>query len=97
MYTIVAGPAGSTRFKYNNKFVKRENIPADILIKLGVGMDKIEEPVVQTVPEVHTCIFCGMGTNIFRLLNQQPVYLCNDDYYDRTMGQIAQKVRLSSE
>lgn len=95
MYTVVAGPKGSTRYKKDNHFIKRADIPADILIKLEVGMVNIDEKPQE--PEVTKCIFCGMATKGYRLLNQKPVYVCMNDYYDKTMGQIAQKVRQNEQ
>jgi hypothetical protein len=89
-YTAVPGPGGSIRYKKNNRFVKKSDIPADILIKLEVGMTDITEQAIE--PEIHKCIFCNMVTKQYRLLNSKPVYLCEDDYYDKTLGQVAQKL-----
>lgn len=93
-YTTIPGPKGTVRYKKDARFVAKKDIPADILIKLGVGMTDINEVDQEAIePDVHKCIFCGMATNQFRLFNSEPVYVCTDDYYDKSMGQLAQKVR----
>lgn len=91
MYTAVAGPKGSVRYKKDNRFVKKIDIPADILIQLGVGMTNIDETPKEQ--ELTNCIFCGMFTKGYRLLNLKPVYLCTEHYYEKTLGEVAQQVR----
>lgn len=88
MYKTIESKNG-IRYMKDGKFIKKDNIPADVLIKLGVGMQDIVDAIV---PEPTKCIFCGMATKQYRLLDSKPVYLCMDDYYDKSLGQVAQKV-----
>ena len=88
-YTTVTGKNG-VRYLKNNRFVKKDSIPQDILIKLNVGM-KVEDEAIASGE--HKCIFCGMVTKEYRLLDSKPVYVCEKDYYEKTFGEVAQKVR----
>ncbi len=90
MYKTIEGKHG-TRYLKDGRFVKKTDIPADILIKLGVGMTDINEQAIGS--NEHKCIFCGMATKEFRLLNSQPVYVCEEHYLTKTLGEIAQKER----
>lgn len=92
MYTTTKGKNG-VRYMKDNRFVSKKDVPADILIKLDVGMTDV---ITTEEPEIKKCIFCGMATKGYRLLNQQQVYLCTEDYYDKNIGQIAQQVRRTS-
>lgn len=91
MYTTVKGRNG-VRYMKEGRFVKKDSIPADILIKLDVGM-KVEEAIA---PTENKCIFCNMPTKEFRLLNSQPAYLCEEHYYEKTLGEVAKQVRENS-
>lgn len=74
----------------NNKFVKAENVPEAVLIRLR------QEEFVDTTPVVvdKSCIFCGRGDcRQTRLVNTQTIYLCEEDYYDKTIGKVAQKLK----
>lgn len=72
----------------NGRFVSKASIPPDILIKLNVGMEVDEKPVVA---EPKQCIFCGMATKIVRNLNHQAIAVCEEHYYSKNVGQTVQQ------
>ncbi len=87
MYKVIEGTRGK-RYMHNGKLVKTSDVPEDIIEQLK---DRA------TVEEEHekvnkSCIFCGMHGNFPRLVNNRTIYLCSQDYYDRTIGQCAQKL-----
>jgi len=89
-YKTIKGPRGSVRYMKDGKMISKNSIPQDILIKLEVGMNDVSNIEVENI---HKCIFCGQVTKQYRLLDQQAIYICQDDYYDKTMGQIAKQVK----
>lgn len=91
-YTVIQGSHGP-RYMKDSRFVKKADIPADILIKLDVGMKEVMPETEAKEPKTHLCVFCGMGTKQYRLLNQKAIYVCENDYYNKTIGQVAQEVR----
>lgn len=93
-YKTIPGPRGTTRFMFKGKFVKKSNIPPDVLIKLQVGMS-VDVTPVEKVPL--TCIFCGLGTKITRFLNLQSIPICEEHYYSTNVGQVIQQLRKVQE
>lgn len=85
MYKLVEGKNGK-RYMKDNKFVSVNSIPISELEKL---FGKVE-PKRTTGKE---CIFCGQQSRFTRFVNVQVVYLCDQDYYDQTVGKIAQRMR----
>lgn len=86
IYKKVTGRAGN-RYLADNRFISRDKIPVDILVKL----DKTSEV------KFDGCIFCGGEATHKRVVNEVSVALCNDDYYSRTIGRIAQQLREGKE
>ena len=80
MYTKIPSKHGF-RYMKDNRFIAKDKIPEEELAKL-------EEPVNEK-----RCIFCGMGTNMCRTVDSKIVYVCEQHYYDTTIGQIAQQLR----
>lgn len=89
-YTTIKGPRGGVRYKFGRKFVKTAEVPEDIRSKFEVNA------VAEEAPR-KICIFCGGPGTYQRLINQQSIALCPDDYYDKNMGQIAQRLREMAE
>lgn len=87
MYKTINGKNG-VRYMKDNRFVKKADIPADVLIKLNVGMEVEDKPVEK---EPLVCIFCGMGTKITRFLNMQSIAICEEHYYSKNVGQTVQQ------
>jgi hypothetical protein len=38
------------------------------------------------------CVFCGEHSKYYRLVNNRSVYICNEHYYSKSLGQVAQKL-----
>lgn len=84
-YKLIKSSKG-TRYMKDGKFVAKDKVPISVLERLG------KEEQISTSKD---CIFCGVPSKLTRLLNSQPLYLCNEHYYDSnvTLGKIAQRVR----
>lgn len=74
----------------NKKFIKEENIPADVFIRLqNETIVSTEQPITDK-----NCIFCGVGgCKMTRFINLRTIYLCEEHYYAETIGKIAQRLR----
>lgn len=89
-YKTVTGKNG-VRYMKDNRFVAKADIPADVLVKLNVGMEVDDTPVEK---EPLVCIFCGLGTKITRFLNQQTIAVCEEHYYSKNVGQTVQQFNI---
>lgn len=77
----------------DKKFIKKSDIPEDILARLELGKDTPDE-AESLNSNTKRCIFCHMGgCRYTKLIDGQVVYLCENDYYDKNMGHVAQRVR----
>lgn len=66
------------------------NQPPKVIIEDPVA--EPEEPVVYEAPK-KVCLFCeGIG-GFTRMVNGTLVYLCQDDYMAKTLGEVAQQLR----
>lgn len=77
----------SVKYWKDNRFVKKDDVPEAIIEALKL------EPTIddQNLPEVlidKSCVFCGLHAKYSRRINNQTVYICELDYYDKTTGQI---------
>lgn len=93
-FKISKGPRGrNLYFKKTDKGFKMisvKDIPEDILKTM-----QPEKPVDDQKPEFRKCIFCGeLGTEEKRI-NGQIIYLCLDDYNNRTTGEVVECLRQS--
>ena len=89
-YKVIQGSRGP-RYMKDNRFVKKLDIPADILIKLDVGMQELtteDNPLTEKV-----CAVCGQWGKMSKFLNGNAIVLCEDHYYSLTTGQVVQKIR----
>lgn len=88
-YKVIQGSHGP-RYMKDGKFVKKVDIPADILVKLDVGMQEItpEEPKTEKV-----CAICGQFGKMEKFLNGKAIVLCEDHYYSNTTGKLVQLIR----
>lgn len=65
-----------------------------------IQLDVTVEPSDEVKLEIETarqpkrlCLFCGQHAKLPRLVNLQTIYVCDTHYYEKTVGQIAQKLR----
>lgn len=92
-YTAIETRNG-IRYLKDKKLFAKGNIPANIFPLIKVGETVSDENVRLEAP-LKECLFCGVPCKNVRLLNQQTVALCDEHYYSKTLGQVAQKVRES--
>lgn len=83
-----------TGFRYtkDKKFIKQSDVPPEIMARMELGKD-VPDAAESLNPAARMCIFCGMGSKLPRLINGQTVYLCENHYHEKNMGQTAQRVR----
>lgn len=92
-YKLIQTNGRGIRYLKDKKFIKKADIPADILAKIEMGKDTPDE-AENLNPDNKRCLFCGMGGCKYnRLISAQIVYLCDNHFYSENMGKIAQKVR----
>lgn len=74
--------------------VSRADVPADVLAELDAGKElAAASPSKTTIQPEKVCTFCGVGSKLSRILDTQTIYLCDEHYYSKNLGQIAQHVR----
>lgn len=87
MYKTIDSVRGK-RYLHNGRLVKKADVPEDILLEL-------EDHA--TVEEAHertdkSCVFCGAESNFSRFINLKTIYMCGNDYYAKTVGEIVQRL-----
>lgn len=96
IYTTRKGLNNSKLFVKDKALIKKTEVPANIydqLINADIGtvIDDAEVKVVEA--PLKLCIFCKQPTKLTRFVNLQTVYLCEEHYHDKTIGQVAQQIR----
>lgn len=95
-YKVIELPKGGLRYFRDGKLVSKTTIPANVFAQLKPDEEFDDEGIVPEAP-VKTCIFCDAPTKISRLVNLQTVYICEEHYYDKTIGQIAQHLNKETQ
>ena len=83
-YQRIVHPNGYRYLKKGKGFVAEKNVPQDVLDSFTY-----DKPVVSD----KKCVFCGEVSKMTRVVNLRTVYLCEKDYYDKSIGKIAQKLQ----
>ncbi len=96
IYKMIETKNKGHRYFKDKRFIKKTDIPAEILEKLEIGKD-IPDEGEQLNSDAKLCLFCGVGCKLTRLVNNKVVYLCEEHYYDKNVGQIAQRVNQLQE
>lgn len=89
-YKIVTGKNGD-RYMKDSRFVSKASLPPEIYTQLKVGVTVTDEELNPVIDRA--CVFCGVYSNLSRLLNGQAVYICEEHYYSESIGKIAQRIR----
>lgn len=101
IYKKVKGPRGTVKYMSDEfgrlRFIAEHNITPSILAKLktleiGEIYTVGSEPAAQLKTE-KICIFCGQPGDCSKFVHAQMVYLCNDDYQNKTTGEVGAKVK----
>ena len=98
VYKKTKGPKGRSLYFKDGKLVSVKSIPSDILLKLDEqGKYDAEAPPQPIQRPERSCIFDGKPATKQRFVNLQTVYLCEDCYYDKTVGKITERLRLNEK
>lgn len=90
-YKIVTRTDGSIRYMKDKKFTSKSSIPANVLRQLKPNNEVDDEGMDLEAP-LKECIFCQAPTKMYRFINLQTIYICEEHYYDKTTGQIVQQL-----
>lgn len=78
------------------KMVSLKAIPPAVIAHFNKGTLEVNDDAVDLSPPQKVCIFCGAANCAqSRMLNSEIIYLCDEHYYSKNLGQIAQQVRES--
>lgn len=94
IYTKQKGIKNSTAYKKDKRFVKTVDVPVEV-VELLKTQDEVDDSMLNTSAKFRKCIFCGEHSKNERFINGRTVYLCDDDYYSKNIGQIAEKLNKS--
>lgn len=84
---------GARRYRKNKKMVNKNTLPRDVMERYGLVGEQPPEETDEPHDDPRACIFCGEHSRFTRRLNGQTVYICDADYYVKTIGSIAQRLR----
>lgn len=80
------------RYMKNKKFISKKNVPGNYVPLIKVG-EIFDDEGIKPLAPLKYCVFCGEVAKMTRMLNGQTIPLCDKDYYDKTIGQVAQQIR----
>lgn len=92
IYSKRPGIKGSTVYVKDKHLIKAVNVPGNVMTLLETQDVVDTENMILEAP-LKRCIFCDAHTKMSRLINGQHVYVCENDYQDKTLGQVAQALR----
>lgn len=90
-YTKKNGPRGRFLYFKDGKMISVKDIPEDIVDVLPLGGEYVEKEVV--APTIRKCLFCERDASESRFVNLRTIDLCEEHYYDTTIGEISQKLQ----
>lgn len=96
IYTKRKGLNDSTIFWRDKRPVKTTEVPSNI-VDLLEHQPEVDDELLKLESPYRRCVFDGEYTKLSRVVNQQTIYICEKDFYDKTIGQIAQQVRINEE
>lgn len=93
IYSTRPGVKGSTIFLKDKVPFKKDSIPANIFQRLLDGEKDIDESDTKIEGPVKFCLFCKAPCKLTRFINMQTIYLCDEHYQNKNIGQIAHKMK----
>ena len=92
---------GGQKFYYKNgRLTKRIKVPQEELVKLHrehevetVDATVDETDMVDSEPLENDCLMCGETATRTRFVNLQLVHVCEEHYFNCTLGQLVIKLR----
>lgn len=96
IYSTQEGVRGSIIYKRDKRPVKTTDVPANI-VDLLEHQPEVDDTNLKLESPYRKCIFDGEFTKLSRVVNQQTIYICEKDFYAKTIGEIAQQVRVNKE
>lgn len=86
---------GNIRFQKDGKLVKKNTLPRHVMEHFGLFSpdDPKEEDTPEEGKDPKGCLFCGMHSRFTRYVNGQTVYVCDEHYYEKNVGKIAQRIQ----
>lgn len=90
-YTTVSGIKG-VRYQKDKRFIAKAAVPPKILAKLETS-PVVSDVRVHVPPPTKICLYCKEPAKLSRVITLETVYLCDNDYYSKTTGQIVQRLR----
>jgi len=91
IYTKSKGLRNSTVYRKDHLFIKASNVPAAVMEAFKTKTS-VDDTNLDTGIKFRECIFCGEHSKHERLINGRTVYLCTEDYYAKTIGQVAEQL-----
>lgn len=96
IYKVQKTGIGATVYRMDNKLIKTADVPSNV-VDLLEHQPEVDDTNLKLQTPYRNCVFCKDYTKLSRMVNQQTVYICEKDFYDKTIGQIAQQVRLNEK
>ena len=92
IYKKSRGPRGRSLYFLDGKMISVKTIPPEIVASLEIHNEYNSEVKYEAEKPVKHCLFCGMPATKTRVVNGMIVELCDEDYYDKSIGKIAGKL-----
>lgn len=91
-YTKKVSIKGRGMFYKENRLISIKDVPSVVLANMQAGVPY--EYIVEG-PQVieKNCLFCGLYTNMSRLVDNKIVPICEEHYYSNSLGKVVQRLR----
>lgn len=96
IYKAYKGLQGSKIYRKDGRIQKSDTVPGNIVALLET-QDEVDDTNLQHEAPLKKCIFCGMGTKMYRQANGQSLAVCENHYHNSTLGQLVQQARVNEE
>lgn len=94
LYEMKYTANGMPNYYKDGERVKGKSLPDDLRKRLIETIDLTDKEVDdENKKPASTCIFCQAPADSGRILNQQLVPLCREDYTTKNLGKVAQQLR----
>lgn len=75
--------------KHGIRYIK----DGQFIAKAKLTNEDLDELYEAAKPDPKGCLFCGIPSRLTRFLDMQTVYLCEEHYHAKSIGNIAHKLR----
>lgn len=91
IYKAYKGLQGSKIYRKDGRIQKNDTVPGNIVALLET-QDEVDDTNLQHEAPLKKCVFCSMGTKMYRQANGDSIPVCEHHYQEKTLGQLVKQL-----